>query len=109
MGEARCFVTEIQLQALLDRTATTPEVDSSNTDVTTNQNGDRVSKFDIRAIKIGKGVSGSIKKLFKEFNLKHIGEDSVYPTENGAPRIMTQFKDAPHSLELQDQHTTGPC
>ena len=108
MGEARCFMTEIQLQALLDRTAATEETDASNMDMTTDQNGDRVSKFDIRAIKIGKDVSDSIKKLFKQYNLDYIGKDSVYPTENGAPRILTQFKDAPYSLELQDQYTTGP-
>ena len=108
MGEARCFMTEIQLQALLDRTATTDEIDSTNMDMTTDQNGEKISKFDIRAIKIGKDVSDSIKKLFKQFNLDYLGKDSVYPTENGAPRILTQFKDAPYSLELQDQYTTGP-
>ena len=108
MGEARCFMTEIQLQALLDRTATTDEIDSTNMDMTTDQNGEKISKFDIRAIKIGKDVSDCIKELFKQFNLDYLGKDSVYPTENGAPRILTQFKDAPYSLELQDQYTTGP-
>jgi hypothetical protein len=31
----------------------------------------------------------------------------VFPTENGAPRTLTQFESEPYSLELQDQYTTG--
>ena len=108
MGEARCFMTEIQLQALLDRTATTDKIASIDMDMTTDQNGNKVSKFNVKAIKIGKHVPESIKKAFELFNQDYIGKDSVFPTENGAPRIMTQFEGAPYSLELLDQYTQGP-
>jgi hypothetical protein len=50
----------------------------------------------------------SIKKAFELFNQDYLGKGSVFPTENGAPRIMTQFEGAPCSLELLDQHTQGP-
>ena len=100
-------MTEIQLQALLDRTATTDKIASIDMDMTTDQNGNKVSKFDVKAIKIGKHVPESIKKAFALFNQDYLGKDSVFPTENGAPRIMTQFEGAPYSLELLDQYTQG--
>ena len=108
MGEARCFMTAIQLQALLDRTTTTDEIAAIDMDMTTDQQGNKASKFNFKAIKIGKHVPESIKRAFELFNQDYLGKDSVFPTENGAPRIMTQFEGAPYSLELLDQYTQGP-
>jgi hypothetical protein len=42
-----------------------------------------------------------------EFNKDFVGEHSVFPVKNGAPRILEQFKDKPYTLELLDQYTTG--
>ena len=103
LGKYRCFMTEIQLQALLDRTST---MEGEDMDLTT-IDGKRISKFDLEAIRIGKLVPDELKKRFKKFNQNYIGKDSVFPTQNGAPRILTQFKDEPYSLELLDQCTTG--
>ena len=44
---------------------------------------------------------------FQRFNTEHVGEDSVFPTKNGAPNILEQFKDKPYTLELRDEFTTG--
>ncbi len=44
---------------------------------------------------------------FEKFNAEHVGEDSVFPTKNGAPKILEQFKDKPYTLELRDEFTTG--
>ena len=107
MGEKQCYMSEIELQALLDRNATVDETSAIDMDMTTDQNGDRVSKFNVKAIKIGKHVPETIKKAFELFNQDYLGKDSVFPTENGAPRIMTQFEGAPYSLELLDQYTQG--
>jgi hypothetical protein len=49
--------------------------------------GIRVSKYSIKAIKVGKNVSAQMRKELEEFNSKHVGEDSVFPTKNGAPKI----------------------
>ena len=35
---------------------------------------------------------------FEKFNAEHVGEDSVFPTKNGAPKILEQFKDKPYTL-----------
>ncbi len=70
--------------------------------------GIRVSKYSIKAIKIGKNVSAQMRAEFELFNAEHVGEDSVFPTKNGAPKILEQFKDKPfYTLELRDEFTTG--
>ncbi len=71
-------------------------------------NGTRMSKYDIRALKVGqKKVTAQMRNDLAEFNKNFVGENSVFPIKNGAPRILTQFKENPYALELQDQYTTG--
>ena len=100
-----CFMSEIQLQNLLDRTKGSEE-NESNMDMTL-IDGVRMSKFDIRAVKIGKNVPEGMKQALNKFNQKYVGAHSVFPVKNGAPRILEQFKDKPYTLELHDQYTQG--
>jgi hypothetical protein len=100
-----CFMSEIQLQNLLDRTKGSEE-DEGAMDMTL-IDGVRMSKFDIRAVKVGKRVSTDMKLSLNEFNKKYVGAHSVFPEKNGAPRILEQFKDKPYTLELHDQYTQG--
>ncbi len=86
-------MSEVQLQGLLDRTKPS-QSDEEVMDMTT-VNGIRVSKYSIKAIKVGEKVSAQMRKEFERFNSEHIGEDSVFPTKNGAPKILEQFKDKP--------------
>ncbi len=51
-----------------------------------------MSKFDIRAVKVGKRVPEDMKQSLKEFNQKYVGAHSVFPEKNGAPRILEQFE-----------------
>jgi hypothetical protein len=37
----------------------------------------------------------------------YVGEDRVFPIKNGAPRIMTKYKDTPYSYELQPEYAAG--
>jgi hypothetical protein len=99
------FMSEIQLQCLLDRTKA-DEQDEAAMDMTT-IDGIRMSKYDIRALKIGSKVSSETREELNEFNKNFVGEDSVFPIKNGAPRILEQFKDDPYTLELLDQYPTG--
>ena len=41
------------------------------------------------------------------FSSKYVGKDSIYPTENGPPRILTQFLDSPYSFELRGEYLQG--
>jgi hypothetical protein len=100
-----CFMSEVQLQGLLDRTKPS-QGDEEAMDMTT-INGIPVSKYSIKAIKVGDKVSAQMRKEFEQFNSEHIGEDSVFSTKNGAPKILEQFKDRPYTLELRDEFTTG--
>ncbi len=66
--------------------------------------GVRMSKFDIRAVKVGKRVPKDMKQSLNEFNQKYVGAHRVFPEKNGAPRILEQFKDKSYTLELHDQY-----
>jgi hypothetical protein len=69
-----------------------------------------MSKYDIRALKVGLKVTPELRNaliILVEFNKNFIGENSVFPVKNGAPRLLEQFKDNPYTLELLDQYTTG--
>jgi hypothetical protein len=97
-----CVLSEIQLQNLLDRTKGSEE-DEGAMDMTL-IDGVRMSKFDIRAVKVGKRVSTDMRKSLNEFNQIYVGAHSVFPEKIGAPRILEQFKDKPYTLELHDQY-----
>jgi hypothetical protein len=88
-----CFMSEIQLQQLLQRTSSNGE-DEEAMDMTV-KDGVKMIKFDIRAIKIGSKVTVVMKTDLLNFNKKYAGKDSVFPEKNGAPRILEQFKDNP--------------
>ena len=60
---------------------------------------DRVSKYSIKAIRISKNISAQMCEEFQRFNTEHVGEDSVFPRRNSAPKILEQFNDKPHTLE----------
>ncbi len=100
-----CFMSEVQLQGLLDRTKPS-QGDEEAMDMTT-INGIRVSMYSIKAIKVGEKVSTQMREELEQLNSEHVGEDSVFPTKNGAPKIFEQFKDKPYTLELCDEFTTG--
>ena len=65
-----------------------------------------MSKYDIRALRVGLKVTPEMRNNLTEFNKDFVGEHSVFPVKNGAPRILEQFKDKPYTLELLDQYTT---
>ncbi len=69
--------------------------------------GDPVSKYSIKAIRISKKISAQAREEFKWFNTEHVGEDSVLPTKNSAPKILEQFKYKHYTLEFHDEFTTG--
>jgi hypothetical protein len=85
-----CCMSEIQLQQLLQRTSSNGE-DEETMDMTV-KDGVKMSKFDIRAIKIGSKVMVMMKTDLLNFNKRYVGKDSVFPEKNGAPRILEQFK-----------------
>ncbi len=58
-------------------------------------------------MEIGAAVSEVIlEKIRKVFDLNK-GDDEVFRTKNGAPKIMTKFKDKPYSYELLPEYANG--
>ncbi len=54
-------------------------------------------------------IKGKIYSRFKQW----AGDDSVFPTKNGSPKILTKFVDHPYSYELLPEYENGekklPC
>ncbi len=70
------------------------------------KDGKSISKFSKEAMGLGKEVyadEGNVPTILKKVYIlydRYVGPDSVFPVSNGAPRIMTKFKDRPYSYEL---------
>jgi hypothetical protein len=71
------FMSEIALQGLLDRT-NAKEQDEEAMDMTV-INGVRMSKYDIRALRVGLKVTPEMLHELTEFNKNYVGENSVFP------------------------------
>ena len=98
-------MTEIQLQAIVNQQGIQSTGDSTLDMCTVN--GKRVSKWSLDAIEFDKLLSDEWKTTVTNFLKGHVGDEKVFPTKNGAPRIMTEFVDRPYKYELREEYTTG--
>ena len=64
-------------------------------------------------MEIGFDVTESLKAKVHEQFTSYVGEDSVFPTRNGSPKILTKFVNHPYSYELLPEYERGekkmPC
>jgi hypothetical protein len=93
------LMTEIQLKNIVDRLGK-ETVTGTDGDEFTIKDGIKVSKFSKEAMEIGFDVSEGIKARVHEQFTSYVGEDSVFPTKNGSPKILTKFVNHPYSYEL---------
>ena len=109
------FMTEIQLRRISDRNASTKSEAVTDGDETMVKDGKVISKFSKESIHLGDAVlkNDSLISRIHAIYDKYVGQDGVYPLKNGAPKIMTKFKDKPYSYELLDEYKRGdkkfPC
>jgi hypothetical protein len=89
------YMTEIQLRRIVDRTTLEGSDETSNGDERMVKDGDNISKFSKEAMTLGDDVYEMdnnaptiLKKVYILYD-KYVGEDKVFPTTNGAPRIMS--------------------
>jgi len=100
------LMTEIQLKNIVDRMGSDPDTKTDG-DETTIKDGNKISKFSKEAMEIGKDVKEGLKvKVFRIFD-KNAGNDAVFPTKNGSPKILTKFIDHPYSYELLPEYERG--
>ena len=79
------------------------------------KDGKTISKFSKEAMNIGEDAMEHeviLRKVYLVYD-KWVGNNSVFPVSNGAPKIMTKFKDKPYSYELLPEYLHGekkfPC
>jgi len=99
-------MTELQLQAIVNQQGI-EGTGESNLDMTV-VNGVSVSKWHLDSVTYGKKVSDTLKESVKKYLQQFVGSERVFPTQNGAPRIMTEFLNKPYRFELRDEYTKGP-
>jgi hypothetical protein len=83
------------------------------------KDGENISKFSKEAMTLGDDVyahTGKAPIILRKFYALYdyyVGEDRVFPVKNGAPRVLTKYKDIPYSYEFQPEYAAGnkkfPC
>ena len=58
-------------------------------------------------MEIGKDVKESLKVKVFEIFARNAGNDAVFPTKNGSPKILTKFVNHPYSYELLPEYERG--
>jgi hypothetical protein len=105
--EYEMLMSEIQLRTIvqnMDKQRADQQTDGDEVMV---KDGAIISKFSREALEVGDKVEGIILgKGRKIFDLNK-GDDSVFRTKNGAPKILTKFKDKPYSYELLFEFADG--
>lgn len=101
-------MTELQLQAIVEQQGI-ESTGKSDLDMMT-VNGRKVSKWSLDAARMGDDVmtTKGFYKMVRSFLDQYVGEEKVFPTKNGAPRILTEFIDKPYKFELRDEYVIGP-
>ncbi len=109
------YMTEIQLRRIVDRNAQEGSEQQSDGD----ERMENISKFSKEAMTLGDDVYAHTgkapiisRKVYALYDY-YVGEDRVFPVKNGAPRILTKYKDIPYYYELQSEYAAGnkkfPC
>jgi hypothetical protein len=100
------LMTEIQLKNIVDRLGK-ESVTGTDGDEFTIKDGIKISKFSKEAMEIGPNVNVRLQqKVYDQFT-SYVGEDSVFLTKNGSPKILTKFIDHPYSYELLPEYERG--
>ncbi len=101
------LMTEIQLKNIVDRLQSEKKDTKTDGDETMVHNGVVISTFSCEALGLGEHVTDIIKnKIYKRFK-QWAGDNSVFPTKNGSPKILTKFVNQPYSYELLPEYERG--
>jgi hypothetical protein len=101
------LMTEIQLKNIVERLKSDEKETKTDGDETMLKNGVIISKFSFEALGLGSDVNNHIKSNIHSRFVQWTGDDSVFPTKNGSPKILTKFIDHPYSYELLPEYENG--
>ena len=99
-------MTEPQLQAIINQQGI-EGTGESNLDMTV-VNGVSVSRWHLDSVTYGKEVSSTLKESVKKYLQQFVGSERVFTTQNGAPRIMTEFLNKPYRCVMNIQKVLIP-
>ncbi len=85
------FMTEIQLKNIVERLQSEEKDTRTDGDETMIKNGVIISKFSFEALELGTDVKEHIKYKIHVRFMQWSGNDSVFPTKNGSPKVLTKF------------------
>ena len=106
-AEHESYMSEIQLRRIADKMANEAAEQGTDGDEIMQKGGESISKFSKEALEMGAAVDEIIlDKVRKVFDLNK-GDDAVFWTKSGAPKIRTKFKDKPYSYELLPEYANG--
>ena len=111
--ENTILMTEIQLKNIVERLQMEEKDTKTDGDETMVKDGVVISKFSREALGLGDDVDPQLRQRIYDYVSKWIGDDSVFPTKNGSPKILTKFVEHPYSYELLPEYERGekklPC
>ena len=111
--ENTILMTEIQLKNIVERLQMEEKDTKTDGDETMVKDGVVISKFSREALGLGDDVDHQLKQRIYDCVSKWVGDDSVFPTKNGSPKILTKFVEHPYSYELLPEYERGekklPC
>ena len=92
-AEHESYMSEIQLRRIVGKMANETASQGTDGDEVMQKGGETISKFSKGALKIGAAVNEAILEKVREVFDLNKGDDAVFRTKNGAPQIITKFKD----------------
>ena len=101
------LMSEIQLKAIQDRLGKLDSNQKTDGAEMMTKDGHTYSKFSYRAMELGADVSPALKSKIDNIFNSNMGDDAVFPTKNGAPKILTKFLKKPYSYELLPEYENG--
>ena len=109
-GEERLetvLMSEIQIRNIVDRLDSEQAEQGTDGDETMSKDEQTISKFSRLAMSLGPKVCAEMRAALFDLYDKHVGQDKVFPTKNGPPKILEQYKDKPYEYELRDEYKNG--
>jgi hypothetical protein len=107
LGNSSTRMQSTNPRRIVDKMANESADQGTDGDEVVQKGGETISKFSKEALEIGAAFNEAILvEVRKVFDLNK-GDDAVFRTKNGAPKIMTKFKDNPYSYKLLPDYANG--
>jgi transposase InsO family protein len=105
--EPLVMMSEIQLKGIQDRLGKLDLNQKTDGAEMMTKDGQTYSKFSYQAMELGVDVTRDMKTSIDRIFSDNVGEDAVFPTKNGAPKILTKYLHKPYSYELLPEYENG--